>query len=244
MGFLLGKQCRVFLAGYDFSGNLTGYDAEGTTEALDNTTFGTSYHKTQQPGLLSAKISLKGFSTYTISPDVTGYLNTLISRLRTDTPGLQVLPASGTTPAAGDAADLWVSTHIDRKIGVAVDQIITLDAEIAAKHGLHMGDVLHALTALSGSPFTTTGYDQGGAAWVAATYRWLVEVQVTAYTSGLAALKVQTSPNNSTWTTRGTFPAITALGGYWLELNATLDRYVRITDTGVATIISAVALQH
>lgn len=244
MAYPLGKTVSVYLNGYNFSGHLNGYDSELAIGKEDITTFGPSFHKRQAPTLVESKITLKGFYSHSVSPDVSGYLNQLIAGVRTETPGMEVDPGSGTTPAAGDLADLWITTGITRKQAVEAGAYVKLDAELLAKHGMHVGEAICAETAFSGSPFTSTGYDQGGSGWVSATYRYLVIVQVLAYTSGLAALKVQTSPDNSTWTTRGTFPAITGIGGYALELNTTLGRYLRLTDTGVATIIAAWAIMH
>lgn len=237
MSFVLGKTLAYYLAGYNFSGNSNKYDAELNIEALDSTCFGPSAHKTQEPGLLTGKISVGGLLTATVPPDVTGYQNQLTAALRTETVGLVCLPGAGTLPAAGDLADLWLAATTSPKVGVTVDQLITLDADFETKTGLHLGTVMAAETAYSPSPVQTAYYDQGGAGWVSASTAYLVDLQVTAYTSGMAALAVETSTDHSSWTPRGTFPAITAVGGYALALTTTLDRYIRINGTGVGTVI-------
>jgi hypothetical protein len=244
MTFPLGKTLAAYLAGINFSGASNGYDTDLSIEALDVTCFGSSYHKTQVAGLLDADLSLKGFYTHTVDPDASGTANVLAAAARTATPGLVCLPGSGTTPAAGDLADLWIAATVSRTIGAEPGGVVTLDADLKTTTGLHAGTVLVAEGAQAGSPFSTTGYDQGGGSWVSDTYTYLVIVQVTAYTSGLAALLVQTSTDNSTYTTRGTFPAITGVGGYALALTATLDRYIRLRDTGNATLIAGVALTY
>jgi len=239
--FPLGKTLSYYLGGYNFSGISNGYDSELSIEALDATCFGPSLHKAQAPGLMEAKISTKGlYTNETDYPEQT----VLLAALRAEVVGTVVLPGSGTTPAAGDEAELWISTGLTRKLGVAVDSLTTVDAEFSSQTGLHLGEALTAETAFSGAPFSSTGYDQGGAGWSSTSRRYLVVLQVTAYTSGLAAVLVQTSTDNSSWTTRGTFPAITGIGGYALALTTTLDRYIRIRDTGVATILPAFALTY
>jgi hypothetical protein len=232
--FPLGKNITVYIAGYDFSSSNREYQTDLKVEAKDNTVFGSSFHRTNQPGLIEADVNLKGYYNHT-NPGVTGYANQLKALVRVDTPFLAVM---ANPPAAGDLADLMTITAVDRAMAVEVGEIITLESKFKSSSGLHVGN---AITAEAAATWPSTGYDQGGASWSTGTYRYVVILQVTAYTSGLAAVTVQTSPDNSAWTTRGTFPAITAIGGYALELNTSLERYVRINGSGTATLIAAFA---
>ena len=241
MTFSLGKTTALYIGGYNFSGTRNAYDVEGGTEELDNTCFGSSFHRTSQPGLLTAKISAKGFYHYTLAPDNTGLENVLKAIVRVDTPFMACLPGAGTSPAAGDLADLFTVTSFTKKEAMQVDELAKLDLDMVSKDGYFPGVVMFAEAAFSGAPFNSTGYDYWGAPQ-AASKTFVTFLQVTAYTSGLAAVLVQTSTDNAAWTTRGTFPAITAIGGYALEITAVFDRYIRIRDTGVATIIGGVAV--
>ena len=237
--FPIGKPLTIYLAGYNFSSSTNEYQTDPKVEALDNTCFSPSFHKTNQPGDIDSDITLKGYYNHTTPPDVTGFVNQLKAAMRVDTVGLVVMPQA-TTPAVGDLADLFIAAALDRDVSVAVDKIVTVDAKFKTKSGLHIGNAMIAEGAAS---FPTTGYDHGGASWVndSTLYNYIVVLQVLAYTSGFAAITVQTSPDNSAWTTRGTFAAITAIGGYSLTLNAILHRYIRINGTGVGTIIAGFA---
>jgi hypothetical protein len=234
--FLLGKPLNVFLAGYEFTSSTDKYQADLSVGALDNTTFGSSYHRTFQPGTVEGDVSLSGFYNHTTPPTVTGFENQLQAAVRVDTVGLAVLPQA-LVPQPGDLADLFTIASVEKTTAAKVDEIIRLDAKFKTKTGLHVGA---ALTSHGAASFPTTAYDQG-AVPAAGNIQYIVVLQVTAYTSGLAAVTVQTSPDNVGWTTRGTFPAITAIGGYALELNTTLERYVRINGAGTATLIAAFA---
>jgi hypothetical protein len=234
--FPLGKPLAVYLAGYEFSSSNREYQTDLKVEAKDNTCFGSTFHKTNQPGLQEADISLKGYYNHTNAADVTGYANQLKAAVRVDTVGLAVMP-TGIVPINGDLADLFIITAVDRASTVEVGEIITLDASFKTTTGLHVGN---ALTSHGAASFPTMAYDQGSAP-AAGNIQYLVVLQVTAYTSGFAAITVQTSPDNLGWNTRGTFPAISAIGGYALALNTTLERYVRINGTGSGTIIAAFA---
>ena len=234
--FLVGKPLVVYLAGYDFSSSNDEYNASLKVDVLENTTFGPSFHRTNQPGTVEGEVDLKGYYNYTTPPTVTGYENQLAAAVRVDTVGLVVTPQAA-TQAAGDLADLFVITSVERSIAVKVDEIIRLEAKFKTATGEHIGNVIRPESVAT---WPSVSYDQG-AVPAAGNIQYVVVLQVTAYTSGLAAVVVQTSPDNSSWTTRGTFPAITAIGGYALALNTTLERYVRIGGAGVATLIAAFA---
>lgn len=240
--FLLGKTLAYYFNGYNFSGHHNKYNYGLKIPALDCTGFGPSFHRQAQPGTLATEIALEGWYTHTTGGDVSGLINQLQAALRVDTPCLACMPGSSTTPVADDEADLWITTAIERALKAETDKLVTLATKMTSSAGVHPGKVLFGETAFNGAPFNSTGYDQGGGGWVSATYRYLVILEVIAYTSGLGAVLVQTSTDNAAWNTRGTFPAITGIGGYALPLNATLDRYVRIRDTGVATIIGGFAI--
>jgi hypothetical protein len=240
--FLLGKTLSYYFNGYNFSGISDKYDAEPSTAVLNATTFGPSYHKTAQPGQLQHKITVDGFYTATISPDLSGVYNQIRLALRVDTPGLVVLPGAGTIPAAGDLADLWIATISNSKISSTEDNLVRLQAEFTGKTGLHMGVVIAAEAAYT--PTVQTAYYDLGAGFTTGTYAWLVIVQVTAYTSGMGALALESSTDHITWTPRGTLPAITTIDGAALAATTTLDRYIRVNGTGVGTVIVGFAITN
>lgn len=241
--FLLGKTLAYYLAGYNFSGISDKYTTEPSTAVLPNTTFGSSYHKTAQPGQLGHKISVDGFYTGTISPDLSGIENQIRAALRVDTPGLVVLPGAGTVPAAGDTADLWIATIADRKLTSTEAGLVRLQASFTGKTGLHMGTVIAAEAAYTPT-VVTAYYDQGGAGWSSASTSWLTILQVTAYSSGMGAIALESSTDHVTWTVRGTLAAISAVGGYALAATTTLDRYIRINGAGVGTVIAGFAVTN
>lgn len=234
--FPLGKPLAYWQSQYALAGYNNAYNVDWDIDAVDATHFGSSLHRASQPGLIGSSVSFAGHYINT-APDT--YEDIVIAAKRTET----VNTVAMTGGAVGDLADLWTATSISRSVALPVDDLIGLDTEHYAKDGVHSGAIMVAETAVSGSPFSTTGYDFGGASWPndSTLYTWLVHLHVLAYTSGLAAVLVQTSPDNSTWTTRGTFAAISAVGGYRLALNTILHRYVRLRDTGVGTIVAAVA---
>ena len=57
MAFIMGKTASLVVNGNDYSSIAYKEDMENTTEDLDNTTHGVSYHKTEQAGLQETKFS-------------------------------------------------------------------------------------------------------------------------------------------------------------------------------------------
>lgn len=122
MAFIMGKGASLVVNSQDYSSSAYKEDDELTIEALDNTTHGASYHKTQQAGLMETKFT---YSLY-YSRTVHQALRTLASARTTHS---TVYGEEGSTTGM---SRLTVSGFISSlKKGVTPDGIITLDVEVA-----------------------------------------------------------------------------------------------------------------
>ena len=64
--FPLGKGAYISLNSVDYSDSIYGEDWNVSVEALDNTVHSTSYHKTNQPGLIESEFSVKFYYSQSV----------------------------------------------------------------------------------------------------------------------------------------------------------------------------------
>jgi methylaspartate ammonia-lyase len=120
--FVLGKTASLVVNSQDYSDSAYKEDLESSIEALDVTTHGSSYHKTQQAGLVETSFS---YSLY--------YSRTVALALRTLATGRTThTVVYGPEGSSTGMERITISGFIaSLKKGVAPDGVPTLDVEMA-----------------------------------------------------------------------------------------------------------------
>lgn len=235
--FQFGKTGLVYLFnGLAFQGYHKAFDPTMKVAILDSTTFGTSQHKTAQPGMRDDTLKATAFFVNT-TPDLLD--DTLKAALRANTACLAAYPTTAGVAAAGDPCDLWIAKGLTYGRKITPTALIEVDTDHILQDGLHAGYVAAPLAAHTGF-WTTTGYDRGASADFTNSLTYALQVQLTAYTSSLGIV-MEHSTNNSTWTTAYSFAAMTAVGGTEQRVTLVLKRYVRLNGSGAGTVLAAFA---
>lgn len=148
----------------------------------------------------------------------------------------------------GDAVGKWAifaaCDTTDWTIDAGVAEAVAFNVSATADESIEMGYVLHPVAAETANG-NGTAVDRG--AGVTSVLGLAASLHVTAYT-GLtsATVKIQHSPDNSTWTDLTTFNAATAVGAQLVKLAAgtTINRYLRsvltVVGTGSVTFLATV----
>jgi hypothetical protein len=131
------------------------------------------------------------------------------------------------------------ATNYSMVFGAPVANLVTLNGQwgtsVATVRGLRVYDgTFDAVETGSGVDFGA-GSTNGGKAFL----------HVASITGAAvnAAIKVQSSPDNNTWSDEGTF-TLSAVGGYGLDMSGVVGRYIRLncTSLGGATAIRCMAV--
>ena len=230
-GPILGKHLKWWFNGIPFYLATNDFSLDLQVEALDATCYGPGTSKQYEPGLRDAsEVSASGF----FIEDVAGgqaWDTVIHSALRSAVPCLASIEGG----ANGDSADLWISKGVKRSVAPPLDGLITADWSMTTKDGVALGYIVHTEAARTGT-WTGSTVDLGAAQELAST-PWRFVVEVTAWTSTMTAT-LETSPDGSTWTGRGTISGIGAIGGYSLDGTTVLGRYRRVTGTGAGTLVA------
>jgi len=118
--FPLGKSASLVVNSQDYSDSAYKEDLETSIEALDNTTHGASYHKTQQAGLIETKFTYSLYYSRTIALA----LRTLATARTTHT------VVYGPEGSSAGMERITISGFISSiKKGVTPDGIPTIDIE-------------------------------------------------------------------------------------------------------------------
>ncbi len=131
------------------------------------------------------------------------------------------------------------ATDYSMVFGAPVANLVTLNGQwgtsAAAVRGRRVYDGTMSATGEQTAVDFGAGSTTGGKAYL--------HIKTITGSATNAAIKVQSSPDNNTWSDEGTF-TFSAIGGYSLALSGTIGKYIRLncTDLGGATSFRVMAV--
>jgi hypothetical protein len=134
---------------------------------------------------------------------------------------------------------LPAAQNYDMTFGAPATNLVTLNGKWGTSGGARRGrrvyDGTLAATGVQTGVDFGAGVTTGGAAYL--------HVKTITGAAVNAAIKVQSSPDDTNWSDEGTF-TLSAVGGYSLALTGVVGRYIRLncTDLGGATGIRCMAV--
>jgi hypothetical protein len=230
-----GKKARVYVNGYDLTGFLDKISSAATADKIENTRFGQNSKNYKAGGLVDATVSAEGYFEAETSGDTVPKSHEILH-------GALAADSDWTYIPAGDsfAADALCSegVDVDYEITAELGALERVKASAQASTGQEVAKVLHPLAAE-----TTTGNGSdldNGAVPGATSNGGAGYLHVTDIDAGNVVVKVQESPDGTTWTDLATFVAATAVGSQRVEVAGAVDRHLRALHTlaGGATTVS------
>ena len=229
--FIHGKTSGILLSQFDLSAYFNSVDTSQSVDTAEITGFGSSA-KAYLPGLVDGTISLSGMYSQdaTVGEDVV-LSNALAA---TTTPIITVAMETGTIGkraivAKAHETNYSISSPVGDVVSITADFNASTDATANLTYGMRSGVMLTAGSSIAFGALATglTSVDNaassanGGVANLHAT--------VNTLTGGTAVLKVQHSPDNTTWADLITFTAIAAstTASQQSAVSGTVNRYVR-----------------
>jgi hypothetical protein len=232
-----GQLTEIYANGYDLSAWLSGANLPRNLAALDLTMFGNGGFEASTPGLQTGDPSFDGIH----SGDANDAAATFLAAYGSDSVSMIVGLAGSAVGKPSRQFDL-IETKYDIKSGYA--DLVKITASGSYQGQFDSGLFAHAKGAESATG-NSTALDNAAA--TSNGYR--IDVHVLSLTGndgthGVEPL-IQSSPDNSAWSTLHTFGRESATGAFVYEGTGSVPRYLRgrwILDTGVtATFVMAVA---
>lgn len=221
--FRHGRDTRVLAGQYEISNMLKDYTVSSTVSTGDTTAF-TSSTRTYVTGIENGTVQLSGmFSALGGAGDVDAYFSTVLGQA---TP-IEVTVGIEGSFALGSNVAILDALETDYEIKGSVDNMVAVSAKLQGTGGVLTGESLHNLVAET-TTANGTGVDTG-ALPVTTTRGAMGVIHVTAANGSALAVKLQTSPDNVTFTDLITFSSFAAVGSQWIvsSTTATVQRYWR-----------------
>lgn len=239
MSSLLFSDCKVYVGGYNLSGQLNQAALQYTAMMLDETTFGATT-RINKGGLKAVTAAIEGLwdASSTSAPDPV-----LFAGVGTAQIPVSLVPQGAT---AGNTAFLFRAAQADYKPGAAIGELLGFSVELLGSGGLPglvRGALLHAGSA--------TGNISGGTAvqlGAVAAGKSLYAILHTFSGTGNFTVKIQSDDNSgfTSATDRITFTQVgtaTPVASEWATVaGAITDDWFRITATNPNTRDFAVTL--
>ncbi len=233
MAIVHGKNAKVLLNGVDISGDLNTITPKMSNNLVDYATFGVIGYK-HLPGLGEDEVSFEALynsTSYNI-------VNTLKGLTSTGYQMIVVLGSTAAVPAfAADQVKVKsqsvksIVTDINRYSANFVTDNLPFDQCKLLSAGIETVIANGQGASLDNGASTNAG---------ANAYLQVTQVSIATFTAS-----IQTSPDNLTWTTTGTFLAVSTGNTYTERINfaSTVDRYIRAAylTTSMATFALAFA---
>ena len=220
MAFVHGKNTKVFYNGYDLSSYLNAISIARTAEQADTTTFGASY-KTFVAGFTDGTVSLGGY----YDGDAGAIDALLAASLGSDTPGVLTF-STQTADAVGDVAYQASAKTTSYEVTSSLTEAVSISAEVQCSGQVDRAIVLHAHEAET-STAADASVNNG-----AASTNAIAHLHVTAASADdTLDVIIEDSPDDSNWTTLGTFAQVSAIGSERLTITDTVAQYVRASWT-------------
>lgn len=225
MAFIHGKNTAILVDEFDLSAFFNSADVAATLETAETTTFGNAA-KTYIPGLADATLSLAGMfdgSASAVDEVLRGALGG--SALIT------VLPAGAGT--IGNRASVAEALETSYGITAAVADAVSVSAEAQVTNGLIPALLLADLAARTAIGQTAALDNAASTSNGAKAF-----LHLTAFTGTDVTIKVQDSPDNSTWADLITFTQATAETSETASATGTVERYLRVDISGTFTSVT------
>lgn len=219
-----GIGVRLFVAGYDLSGDINAISTAGYTQALLDVTTLSNDAVARIAGLSDGAVSVNGWfeqtSDHAVWTSNSGKL-----------PTADQLVIVGLGTALGDACIGMKAKQATYGVTRAPGSAIATVAEFQSSEAQQLDFGVLLTTGpkqTDASATSSTGVDQtAGTSAGAVGY-----LQAVSIGSGTAAVKVQSSTNNSTWSDLISFSSVTAQTSERVAVTGTVNRYVRVATTG------------
>lgn len=227
------KNCRLYIAQFDLSGDTNELTGDFTVPDLDVTNFDSGGATKHIAGLEDIALSHKGFAQYgTNLVD-----DALFNRVAASSKPVTIVPES--VPALGDRAFAFQGTHFSYQSFGTVGEVAPFSAEVkgdGADARFVRGELLHqkAAETVAGSG---TARQLGS---VSATQRVYGALHVFAFTGTTATIKVQSDTTGfPSPTDQITFTAVTGVTSEWKSTaGAIADDFWRYNLAGTFTSIT------
>ena len=232
MSFKHGKLAEVWFGGLNLTPYTQAVDLSVDVDTADKSVCGVAY-KSNEPGQASSSVSVKGVYDPTVS--------TLPDAIASATGPIVTYGPAGMA-AVGDVCRLLDTDETSVKESSPVGGIVAFEAALTGDGTVGFGSVLRPLADAT-EDGTGTAVNNGAATTGGA----IVHVHVTSMTGGdELVFTLQDSANGSAWldVASGTFPTVTAAGGYRLVVPGTIRQYSRISwdiDANPVTFGAAIA---
>lgn len=210
MGMFTLTSPKIYLDGFDISGDLNQHSLNESAAAVTNTTYGTGY-ESALPGRKGVDLSMAGYWQAGATPDLIDHI--LADRIAVEN---SVLTVCGQTGAAGESAKFFRAMVGSYAPGGQVGAMLAFSASAKA----NQGPVVRGTVLATGSKTSTangSAYQVGAAGATQSLYAALHVLSVSGTNPTLNV--VIASDNNSGFTsglTRMTFSQKTAIGTQWL----------------------------
>lgn len=220
------KDTRIFLAGYDLSGELNATSFDYGAEMLDDTRF-TSGARINKPGLLTARIAHEGYWR----ADGDGPDDAIFDRLGTANVVTSLVPETG---AVGEVAYTFRAVHPEYSLGGPVGALLPFSVTAEGDDGIApvRGKVLQATGSVTASG-TSDGVEIGAASSDQTAYCALHVVSADG-TSPTLDVTVESDVDDtfSSPVTVATFSQQTGIGSDWqTNAGANSDTFYRVSYT-------------
>tara|TARA_R110002020_G_scaffold463716_1_gene683930 strand:- start:1852 stop:2562 length:711 start_codon:yes stop_codon:yes gene_type:complete len=217
-----GLNTRIYVAGYDISGDANSLDGVGYTQNNMITTPINKDANTRIVGMVDGAISVNVFF------EATSEHAALLSSNKLPTGDRVVMVPMGS--AIGDAGIGLVAkqSNYDISQGGTSSPVSASAAFQANGYPPEFGVMLtahddtHSSAASNASVDNSASSSNGGAGYI----------QAFSLASGTPTVKVEHSANNSSWSDLLTFTASTAISSQYKTVSGTVNRYIRVTSTG------------
>jgi hypothetical protein len=247
VSFVPGSATRVLVNKVEISSEVSGWTIAFSRAMSDVTCVGQvagAAGSNFVPGLMSGSLGLRGPQ----SNDQTTGLQAEIQAAIGGVDNSFVATCLPDGVAIGKPAMFVVSDPTEYTVDAAVADAVAVSISAQADEAVEMGFVLAALQAYTADALTGTAVDRGAAPLTPTTHGLVAGMHVTAY-SGFTgvAVKVQHSPDNSTWADLATFTNVTAVGAQRVVVanGTTINRYLRsvidVTGSGSVTLLVTAA---
>ena len=241
MPHAMSTNTKVYVDGYDISGDSSSVEVGATAVMADDSAFGVTGH-THVKGILDDTLTYEGFfdDAWNGSAEVGG-VDYIFAQLRTSTTQnadiISAYPNLDTVGQPGWAATVDCSTYT---APVKVAELVTVKASFGLEGGAMKVKSLGAKATITA---TTTGtvIDDGASSAKGGT--WFIHIFAITATGGAAKINVtlQDSPDNITFTEVGT-QSYDLTGStpqqFFYSFTGTLNRYVNLLVTKNCTTMS------
>lgn len=230
MAFVHGKDTTILVDEFNLSAFFNSADIAATVETAETTTFGNAA-KTYIPGLKDSTLSLAGLFDGAASA-----VDEVLAAALGGSALITIAPAGA--GAIGNRASLADALATSYSLAATVSDAVQVSAEAQVTGGLLPGVILADLAARTATG-QTAALDNGASSANGAK----AILHLVAFTGTDITIKVQESPDNSTWADAITFTQATGVTSEAATASGTIDRYTRVDISGTFTTATfAVAL--